>query len=148
MKKVKDFLKTCSIGTYFIFATIVTSLISLILIGVGFQAGYHSYGSIVCLILLIVLDAVLLIIKKEAFIPAANVILSLGTILFFILTSYNYVAVVVTGIDIENFNVDWVLSTIFFIATYVLSFASIFIPLKKKGKVENQQITENNEAKI
>ena len=148
MKKVKDFLKTCSIGTYFIFATIVTSLISLILIGVGFQAGYHSYGSIVCLILLIVLDVVLLIIKKEAFIPAANVILSLGTILFFILTSYNYVAVVVTGIDIETFNIDWVLSTIFFIATYVLSFASIFIPLKKKGKVENQQITENNEAKI
>ena len=148
MKKVKDFLKTCSIGTYFIFATIVTSLISLILIGVGFQAGYHSYGSLVCLILLIVLDVVLLIIKKEAFIPAANVILSLGTILFFILTSYNYVAVVVTGIDIENFNIDWVLSTIFFIATYVLSFASIFIPLKKKGKVENQQITENNEAKI
>ena len=148
MKKVKDFLKTCSIGTYFIFATIVTSLISLILIGVGFQASYHSYGSIVCLILLIVLDVVLLIIKKEAFIPAANVILSLGTILFFILTSYNYVAVVVTGIDIETFNIDWVLSTIFFIATYVLSFASIFIPLKKKGKVENQQITENNEAKI
>ena len=148
MKKVKDFLKTCSIGTYFIFATIVTSLISLILIGVGFQAGYHSYGSIVCLILLIVLDVVLLLIKKEAFIPAANVILSLGTILFFILTSYNYVAVVVTGIDIENFNIDWVLSIIFFIATYVLSFASIFIPLKNKGKVENQQITENNEAKI
>ena len=148
MKKVKDFLKTCSIGTYFIFATIVTSLISLILIGVGFQAGYHSYGSIVCLILLIVLDVVLLLIKKEAFIPAANVILSLGTILFFILTSYNYVAVVVTGIDIENFNIDWVLSIIFFIATYVLSFASIFIPLKKKNKVENQQITENNEAKI
>ena len=148
MKKVKDFLKTCSIGTYFIFATIVTSLISLILIGVGFQAGYHSCGSIVCLILLIVLDVVLLLIKKEAFIPAANVILSLVTILFFILTSYNYVAVVVTGIDIESFNIDWVLSTIFFIATYVLSFASIFIPLKKKGKVENQQITENNEAKI
>ena len=148
MKKVKDFLKTCSIGTYFIFATIVTSLISLILIGVGFQAGYHSYGSIVCLILLIVLDVVLLIIKKEAFIPAANVILSLGTILFFILTSYNYVAVVVTGIDIESFNIDWIFSIIFFIATYVLSFASIFIPLKKKGKVENQQITENNEAKI
>ena len=148
MKKVKDFLKTCSIGTYFIFATIVTSLISLILIGVGFQAGYHSYGSIVCLILLIILDVVLLIIKKEAFIPAANVILSLGTILFFILTSYNYVAVVVTGIDIESFNIDWIFSIIFFIATYVLSFASIFIPLKKKGKVENQQITENNEAKI
>ena len=113
MKKVTDFLKTCGIGFYVTFAAIVTSI-----------------------------DVALVAFKKEAFAPAVSTILSALAIGFFIYVSYNYVAIVTTGIDIESFNTDWIMSVVFYVLTYGLSVASIFVPWTKK----NKQALESKES--
>lgn len=134
MKKVTDFLKTCGIGFYVTSAAIVTSIVCLILFGVGLGQGYQSWGSFVCLLVLILADVALVAFKKEAFAPAVSTILSALAIGFFIYVSYNYVAIVTTGIDIESFNTDWIMSVVFYVLTYGLSVASIFVPWTKKNK--------------
>lgn len=138
MNKLITLFKESGPAIYVLIATLVSTLISIILFAVGFQTGYHSWGSLVCFILLIVADLVLFLFKKEAFIGAVSTILSALAIGFFIYEAYNYVAVVMTGVDIESFSPDFIASCIFFILNYALSVAMIFVPFKKKEALKPQ----------
>ena len=144
MKTIIERFKKCGLGSYFVFATMLTSLISLILCAVGANSGYQSWGSFAVFLILVIVDVVLFLFDKMAFAPAVNAILSGLGVGFFIYACYNYVATVFTGIDIESFSVDFILSLIFYILTYGLSIASIFLPLKKKEvETSSQPVMDN-----
>lgn len=144
MKGILERFKRSSLGSYFIFATVLFSLISFILCLVGSATSYQSWGTFVCFLLLILVDIALFVFDKFQFAPAINTILSALGIGLFIYACYNYVATVFTGIDIESFSIDFIFSLIFYFLTYGFSIASIFLPLYKKGAAvdEKDKVTE------
>ena len=143
MKSILERFKKCNVGAYFVFFTLLCSLLSFIFCLVGIASGYQSWLTFVCFILILVADVVLFVFNKLEFAPAVNAILSALGIGFFIYAGYNYVATVITGIDIENFSADFILSCVFYVLAYASSVASIFLPLYKKAKTEStDKVTE------
>lgn len=140
METFKNRIKTIGPGIYLVIATIVFAIVSLILYGVGVSTGggYQHVGSMVCYILIIVVDLVLLLLMKGSFIGACNTILSAVSIGCFILQAYNYVAAVLTGVDLTTFNADFIASVVFFLLTYATSVASIFVPVVRDSADEEK----------
>lgn len=131
MEKVKDFSKNKSVGFYFILASCLLSLILIIVFLPNTKSGYYTWLSFIFLLVAILGDVVLIIFKKEDFAPALNSVCAGLAIGFFINACYNYVATVMTGIDIESFSGDFIFSVILYVLLFGSSIASIFIPLRK-----------------
>lgn len=134
MGKINEYLKTKRTGFYFIFATFVLTLFTLIVFLAGYNASFMSWASFGLMLALLVGDVVLLAFKKDNFVPALNAICSGLALAFFINACYGYVAAVMTGIDIETFSGEWIMSVIGYVASFALSIASIFIPVVKEDK--------------
>ncbi len=148
MESFKNRIKTLGPGIFLVLATLLFAIVSLILYGVGVAnaGGYQHVGSMVCYILIIVVDIVLFFLMKASFIPACNTILSAVSIGCFVLQAYNYVAAVYTGVDLTSFNTDFIFSIIFYLLTYAASVASIFVPVvRDSADEETVEVEEEQE---
>jgi len=142
MGKIKVFLKEKSVGFYFILASLVLSLIAIILFFANLGGDkFISWTNFALLLVLLLGSIALIIFKKDAFVPALTSILSGLVLGFFIYDTYNYIAIVMTGIDIESFAPIYIAECIFLVLLFGISIASIFIPINKSSKegITNEQ---------
>ena len=82
---------------------------------------------------------VLIALKKYSYAPYALAVLIFLSLLFFIYGIYYYVSVVMVGIDLDSFDPEFIVCTIFYILAFGVSVANLFIRQIKKEAVENEQ---------
>lgn len=136
MEKFKKYFSTKGYGFYLILTTILVALITMIVFFVGLGEGFLSWFSFGFLVALVLGDIALIALKKDNFIPALNTICSGVALAFFIDACYSYVVTVMTGIDIETFSINWILTVILSVLLFALSAATIFLPLTKANETE------------
>ena len=134
MEGIKGFLSNKRYGFYVTLALIVLSVVTAIVYAVSYGK-YVSMMSWTAFVLLLVgaVGAVALIALKQtkwAYAPLA--ICAFIALLLFIKHIYNYVAVVVVGIDLSGISGQFLACTVFFALTFLASVVNVFLAQEKE----------------
>ena len=130
-----------SFRRYGFYVTLFSSLLGIIaaVVYLFYYKDYATMMSYPAVIILIALSALSIILSlprvtaKWAAIPVA--IGALLALLFYIRVMYNYVTVVMVSIDLAGFSPQFILCSVLFVLTLVLTTANIFF-----GQVKEEQV--------
>ena len=130
-----------SFRRYGFYVTLFSSLLGIIaaVVYLFYYKDYATMMSYPAVIILIALSALSIILSlprvtaKWAAIPVA--IGALLALLFYIRVMYNYVTVVMVSIDLAGFSPQFILCSVLFVLTLVLTTANIFFSQVKEEQV-------------
>ena len=128
MGKIKDFFKAKGYGFY---ATVFVSLLSLVA-AIVYAATYQntsrfmSWAAFAVILIGVVLALLLSVTRFGEFAPAVLAAADFAALMLFIKIIYNYVAVVMVGIDLTSFEPRFIACTVLFALCVVMSIACIF----------------------
>ncbi len=116
-----------------------SSLLFILLIVTAIVYPFCYFGtdsmSWVSFALLVAAIVVRIVMKRKGlqlFIPVVVGVLTFLALLFYIYGIYWYVSVVLVGIDLDSFDLPFIVCTTLYSILFVLSIASIFAPCKVK----------------
>ncbi len=120
-------------GFYVTLAVAVLSLVTAIVYAVGYSnnARFMSWPAFILLIVGAVAALVFAFLDLDDFGTAILALFSLIGLLLFIHIIYNYVVVVMIGIDLSSFSGAFIASAVMFVLTFAASFVNLFLPQKK-----------------
>lgn len=138
---VKKYVKHKGIGFWFSVAVTLLSLVTAI-VYVSCYAGTDNinWGAFALLLVSFVAGGALIALNRYKWAPYAQAVLVFVSLLLFIYGIYYYVSVVMVGIDADSFDASFIINAIFFIVTFGLSVANLFLnPEKSESKgAENE----------
>lgn len=139
MERIKTFLSQKRYGFY---VTICASLLAIVTACV-YAGLYHDYLSMMSwtafiLLLATALVSVAMTLWKYTapFAPIPVAVGALAGLLLYVDAMYNYVAVVLVGIDLAGFSASFIVTTVFVALTFVVAVANIFFGQVKENKEE------------
>lgn len=136
---LKNIIQNRSYGTYVTLGALVVSIIAAIV----YAACYHnlprfmSWGAIIAIIVGVVASLILMIPNNKLLnevAPGVIAVCDLVAVCLFIQAIYNYVVVVMVGIDLHSVDASFVVTTTFLSLSLVASIVSIFLPQSKEVK--------------
>lgn len=131
-------LKNRSFGSYFTAGVALVSVVAAIV----YAGCYHNlprfmdWGSFVVMLVGAVVALALLVFNKKVLDEVASAVLCICNVVglcLFIQAIYNYVAVVMVGIDLTSFDPEFIASTVFFAIAVVAALVSFFLPKAKEN---------------
>lgn len=136
MEKIKNFFKTKSYGFYVTVAVAVLTLITSIVYAdsYGRNERYMSWAGFAIMLAGILVAAGLVALKRGEFAPPVLALANFIALMLYITNIYNYVVVVMVGIDISSFSTQFVSCTTLFAILLVASVANIFFKQSKEEK--------------
>ena len=135
MNKIKGLWKAKSWGFYIVVLALLLALFTLVVNGAFYTKSFMSPTAIGLLITVIVVDVILILLGQDRFVPAFSAILSGIALGFYIDACYLYVSTVMTGIDVTEFSLTWILTTIGFAGTFIVFIATVFMPITKNKQI-------------
>lgn len=131
---IKNYLKDKGIGFWFSVAVTALSLVTAIVYIASYNNtdNYHI-AAFILLLAAVVCGVLLAALKQLKWVPYVQAILVFLSLLFFIYGIYYYVSVLAVGIDIQEVASEFVVCTILFAVTFVLSVANVFLKQTKEG---------------
>lgn len=125
-----------SFGFYVTLAAVVLAIITAIVYAVGYSntPRFLSWPAFILLIAGAVVTLALAFFNLDEFGTGVMALCSLIALLLFAQIIYNYVVVVMVGIDLANFDPEFLASTILFALTFVVSVVCVFLPQNKPKK--------------
>lgn len=136
MEKLKNFFKDKSYGFYVSIAVTLLTLVTLIVYAdaYGRNDSYMSWAGFAIMIVGIVVAVALTALKLSEWVPPALALANFIALLLYAKSIYNYVVIVIVGIDIASFSSQFILCTVLFAILLVGSIANIFCKQVKEGK--------------
>lgn len=136
MKKSKGFLKTKSYGFY---VTIVIAILTLVTAFVyansyGNNARYMSWEGVYVMLAGVGLGLILTLFRQNEWVPPVLALGNFVAMMLYITKMYNYVVVVMVGIDIASFSMEFMLCSGLFAVTLAISILNIFFKQAKEAK--------------
>ncbi len=119
------------------FLAIVTAFVYYA--GYGAIPRFMSWPAFYLLLAGAVVSVVLLFTPLNQFGPAVLALASLVSLLLFIKIIYNYVAVVMVGIDLANFDPEFLASTVMFVLTFLASVMCLFLPQRACSESKKEE---------
>lgn len=134
--KFKNYFKNKSYGFYVTIAVAVFTLVTSIVYADSYGSNdrYMSWAGFAIMLVGIAAAAVLVASKQYEWAPPALALANLIALLLYITNIYNYVAVVMVGIDIASFSTQFIACTTLFAIAIVISIADIFFKQVKEVK--------------
>lgn len=136
MERIKEFLKTKSIGFYFLLATVLLLLLGLIFFSVLFNVSVEGDEQPALILTLTILSILLLLLSayKDFFHVPSLIAFVLTTIVLFVFITgrVSYLAYYFTG-DIQGTGLSpfFILSFVFFLLAYVGTICSVVLKKTK-----------------
>ncbi len=128
MEKIINFFKDKSYGFYVTIASIIFTIITFSVYA-GNYSKYDSYMSWEGFYIMIgglVLALIIMVFKKFSWATIVLAITNFFGLLFYILKIYNYVVVVLVGIDLASFSPAFITCTTLFAINVLISTANVF----------------------
>lgn len=134
MELIKNFFKRKSYGFYVSLAVIVMTIITMAVYSASYgnMARFMSWAAIGVMIAGIVVGLALSVLNLGEWGAAVMAITNFIGLSQYITKIYNYVAVVMVGIDINSFSSEFIACTVCFAILIVISVANIFFKQEKK----------------
>lgn len=141
MERIKSFLSQKRYGFY---VTLCVSILAIVA-AIVYAANYHDYlammswPAFILLLVLACLSIALTFLKWTA--PWAQIPVAIGSLvalLLFIQAMYNYVVVVMVGIDLAGFSPQFITCSVLFGLTFVAAVANIFFGQVKEEKEQDK----------
>lgn len=131
---LKDYFKKKNYGFYITVAVAVLTLVTLIVYqdSYGSNARYMSWTGFAIMIVGLVVAVGLSVVNLGEFAAPAIALSNFIGLMLYIKNIYNYVVVVMVGIDIANFSVQFITCTTLFAILIVISIANIFFKQERK----------------
>ena len=134
--KLADLKKGKAVGFYVTLGLIFASLITAIVyIACFFGTDEMNYVSFAILLLGAIASGALVFFKKytiASYVVASSIFLAL---LFYIYAVYYYVSVVLVGIDLDHFSAQFIITTIFFLLSFIVGVVNVFLPQVKEEEI-------------
>ena len=136
MEKIKNFFKSKSYGFYVTVAVVLLTLITSIVYAdsYGKNERYMSWAGFAVMLAGIFVAAGLTAFKRCEFAPQGLALANFVARMVYITNFYNYVVVVMVGIDISSFSTQFIACTTLFAILLVASVANIFFKQSKEEK--------------
>lgn len=138
IEKIREYLKEKGIGFYVLAIAAVFTVVSAIVYAVSYASSGEgnlkmmNIWVIVFLIIGTIGGAALSLFKKTCFwAPFVTAACVFVAFLFFVVTVYPYVSVVMVGIDISSFSSGFLASTILLVIALITSVAAVFFKQRK-----------------
>ncbi len=134
MEKIKNYFKDKSYGFYVTIAVFLLTLVTVIVYGDAYGSNdrYMSWVGAGLMIAGLVIAIVLTALKQHEWVPPVLALANFIALLLYVTKIYNYVAVVMVGIDVASFSVQFISCTVMFSILIVVSVADIFFKQSKK----------------
>lgn len=137
---LQNYLKDKDVGFWFSASLVVFSLLTAVTYAACYAGTDNiNWVSFAFMLAAAVAGGVLIALKKYFYAPYALAVLIFLSLLFFIYGIYYYVSVVMVGIDLDSFDPEFIVCTIFYILAFGVSVANLFLRQIKKEAVENEQ---------
>ena len=135
MELIKNFFRRKSYGFYVSLAVIAMTIITMAA-SYGTMDRYMSWAAIGVMIAGIVAGLALSVLNLGEWGAAVMAICNFVGLSQYITKIYNYVAVVMVGIDVNTFSSQFIACTVCFAILIVISIANIFFKQEKKKEVK------------
>lgn len=137
-KSMKEYLAKKKFGFYVTLGVALIAIITALVYFFGYEnePRFLSMTSVWLLVGGAIGAIALSILNLDELGAAVIAVCSLIALMLYIYIIYNYVVVVLVGIDLSSFSVEFISSTVLFATTFVASVVAVFLP-KKKAKEEN-----------
>lgn len=134
MDKLKSFFKNNSYGFYVSFAVSLLTLVTLIVYANAYGSNdrYMSWAGFVIMLVGIVAAVGLTAFKLNEWVPPVLALANFIALMLYITKIYNYVVVVMVGIDVASFSTQFLSCTVLFAILMVASIANIFFKQVKE----------------
>jgi len=134
MEKIKNFFKDKSYGFYVTLAVAVLTLVTLIVYANAYGSNdrYMSWAGFAIMLVGLAAAAVLTVFKFNDWVPPVLALANFIALMLYITNIYNYVVVVMVGIDIASFSSQFLACTVLFAILTVVSIADIFFKQVKE----------------
>ena len=130
---LKDLFSKKPVGFYVTLVTIGFTLVTAITYFLCYNnTDNFSNWAFIVLLVSFVVAVVLVLLKQFKLVPYTLGLLNYVAMLFFIYGIYYYVSVVLVGIDLDHFEIQFFISTIAFVVLVVLSAVAIFMKQTKE----------------
>ena len=130
---LKDLFSKKPVGFYATLVTIGFTLVTAITYFLCYNnTDNFSNWAFIVLLVSFVVAVVLVLLKQFKLVPYTLGLLNYVAMLFFIYGIYYYVSVVLVGIDLDHFEIQFFISTIAFVVLVVLSAVAIFMKQTKE----------------
>ena len=138
MEKIVNFFKDKSYGFYVTLISILFTIItfSVYVSSYGKYDSYMSWEGFYFMIAGAVLALITIVIKKYSWAPIILATTNYIGLLYYILKLYNYVVVVLVGIDLASFSPSFIMCTTLFAINVVISTCNVFFKQSDPIKVE------------
>ena len=134
MELIKNFFRRKSYGFYVSLAVIVMTIITMAVYSAsyGTMDRYMSWAAIGVMIASIVAGLALSVLNLGEWGAAVMAICNFVGLMQYITKIYNYVVVVLVGIDVNTLSTQFIACTVCFAILIVLSIANVFFKQEKK----------------
>ena len=134
MDLVKNFFKRKSYGFYVSLAVVVMTIITMSVYSASYGSvdRYMSWAAIGVMIAGMIAGLALSVLNLGEWGAAVMAICNFVGLMQYITKIYNYVAVVMVGIDVNTLSTQFIACTVCFAILVVLSIANIFFKQEKK----------------
>lgn len=134
MEKIKNFFKDKSYGFYVTLAVALLTLVTLIVYANAYGSNdrYMSWAGFAIMLVGLAAAAVLTVFKFNDWVPPVLALANFIALMLYITNIYNYVVVVMVGIDIASFSSQFLACTVLFAILTVVSIADIFFKQVKE----------------
>lgn len=136
---LKNYLKDKDVGFYFSAALVILALLTSVVYAICYAGTDNiNWLSFAFMLAAAVVGATLIALKLYVYVPYALAILIFMSLLFFIYGIYYYVSVVMVGIDLDSYDVQFIICTILYVLAFGASIANVFLRQIKKEVPENE----------
>ena len=133
---LKDLFTKKPVGFYVTLTTIGLSLVTALAYFLCYNnTDNFNLWSFIILLASAVIGVILILLKQFKLVPYAIGFLNYVAMLFYVYGIYYYVSVVLVGIDLDHFEIQFFISTISFIILVIVSIVAIFMKQTKSEEV-------------
>ncbi len=138
LEKVKAYLSKKSYGFYVSLAVVLLTIITMIVYSASYGSveRYMSWTAVGVMVAGMIVGLALCIFNLGDWGAAVMAVTNFVGLSQYITTIYNYVAVVLVGIDINTFSAAFYACTVLFVLLFVVSLANVFFKQEKDKEVE------------
>lgn len=146
--KIKNYLKTRSVGFWFSVAVILLSVITAAVYAASYAGTDNiSWAAFALLLVGAAAGVVLIALKQGKFAPYVLALMAFAAFLCFVEGIYFYVSVVMVGIDIQDgFSAEFIVCALLFVLTFGLGVADIFLSQTKPEKTQTAEEVNDEKA--
>lgn len=133
---LKDLFTKKPVGFYVTLGTIGFTLVTALAYILCYNnTDNFNLWSFIILLASAVIGVTLILLKQFKLVPYAVGFLNYVAMLFYVYGIYYYVSVVLVGIDLDHFEIQFFISTISFVVLVIMSIVAIFMKQTKSEEV-------------